>query len=65
MSYATPILTVRRKRMSFLQCGNEQLVAVLTTLIRRKRWPVHSINSARYVDDAFCNLYGRIREDNV
>ncbi|KAJ8890891.1 hypothetical protein PR048_010400 [Dryococelus australis] len=31
---------------------------------RKRRWSVHPINSARYVDGAFRNLYGTLREDS-
>ncbi|KAJ8885789.1 hypothetical protein PR048_011989 [Dryococelus australis] len=76
MPYMTPILTARRRRMSFWHRGNEQLVAVLTKhssgmdpiilyAVYKKmypnrqkiKWSVHPINSARYVDGAFRNLY--------
>jgi hypothetical protein len=30
---------------------------------RKRRWAVHPINSARFVDGAFRNLYGKLRDD--
>jgi hypothetical protein len=31
--------------------------------IRKRRWAVHPINSARFEDGAFRNLYGKLRDD--
>jgi hypothetical protein len=30
---------------------------------QKRRWAVHPINSARFVDGAFCNLYEKIRDE--
>jgi hypothetical protein len=30
---------------------------------RKRKWAVHPINSARFVDGAFCNLCGKLRDD--
>lgn len=41
--------------LAYRQAGNRQR--------RKRRWAVHPINRSRFVDGAFHNLYGKLRDD--